>query len=243
MANIGYDDTPILPGSKWRVHGGKRPQPKVVTSGDKPGDAPSDAVVLFDGKDASKWVGRDGAAAQWTVKDGIMEVNPKAGDIQSKEHFGDCQIHVEWMAPSVIKGESQGRGNSGVFLMGKFEIQVLDCYNNLTYPDGTTGGIYGQYPPLVNACRKPGEWQVYDMFFEVPRFDGKKLVSPAYVTVVYNGILIHHRQAIMGPTGHKTLSSYDNPLPAEGPLRLQAHGDLVCYRNIWVRPLKGYDAE
>jgi hypothetical protein len=172
-----------------------------------------------------------------------MEVKPGTGDIRTKEHFGDCQFHIEWAAPSEVKGDSQGRGNSGVFLMGRFEIQVLDCYDNLTYPDGNTAAIYGQYPPLVNACRKPGEWQTYDIFFEAPRFDGDKLVSPAYVTVVHNGILVHHRQEIMGPTGHRNVSSYSAPLPSEGPLSLQDHGDLVRYRNIWVRPLKGYDEE
>ncbi|MFC1718389.1 DUF1080 domain-containing protein [Candidatus Poribacteria bacterium] len=241
MASVGYDDTPMIPGQKWRVHDGKRPQPRIITPGASAGEAPSDAIVLFDGKDASKWVGRDGADVEWTVADGVMETKPRTGDIQTRDSFGDCQYHIEWAAPSEVKGDSQGRGNSGVFLMGKFEIQVLDCYDNPTYPDGNTAAIYGQYPPLVNACRKPGEWQTYDIFFEVPRFEGGKLVSPAYVTVVHNGVLVHHRQAIMGPTGHKNVSSYDNPLPSEGPLRLQDHGDLVRYRNIWVRPLKDYD--
>lgn len=246
MANIGYDDTPFLPGSKWRVHDGKRPQPRVVTPGtfstqDQPGIPPSDAIVLFDGKDASKWIGRDGGPIKWKIEDGAMEVVPGTGDIQTKDHFGDCQLHVEWAAPSIVKGEGQGRGNSGVFLMGLYEIQVLDCYNNITYPDGTTAAIYGQYPPLVNACRKPGEWQTYDIFFVAHRFDGDKLVSPAYVTVVHNGILVHHYQALLGPTGHRNLPSYSSPLPPVGPLRLQDHGDLVRYRNIWIRILKGYD--
>lgn len=246
MASIGYDDTPMLPGSKWRVHDGRRPQPKVVTPGtfstqDVPGIPPSDAIVLFDGKDTSKWVGRDGGPIKWKVENGAMEVSPGTGDIETKDHFGDCQLHIEWAAPTVVKGESQGRGNSGVFLMGRYEIQVLDCYNNLTYPDGTTAAIYGQYPPLVNACRKPGEWQTYDIFFVAPRFEGEKLVSPAYVTVVHNGILVHHHQAIMGPTGHRIVASYTTPHPPTGPIRLQDHGDLVRYRNIWIRLLKGYD--
>ncbi len=247
MANIGYDDTPMLPGSKWRVHDGTRPQPRVVTPGTQSsqsaaGEAPSDAIVLFDGKDLSKWSGRDGEA-KWKVENGYMEAIGRTGNIQTKEQFGNCQLHLEWAAPSEVKGDSQGRGNSGVFLMGKYEIQVLDGYNNPTYADGITAAIYGQYPPLVNACRKPGEWQTYDIFFVVPRFDGQKLVSPAYATIVHNGILVHHHQEILGPTGHRSLSSYDQPHPPTGPLMLQDHGDPVRYRNIWIRPLKGYDEQ
>jgi hypothetical protein len=139
-----------------------------------------------------------------------------------------------------VKGSSQGRGNSGVFLMGRYEIQVLDGYDNITYADGITASIYGQYPPLVNACRKPGEWQTYDIFLVEARFDGEKLVSPAYVTVVHNGVLVHHHQEIMGSTGHRNLSSYKGPY-SKGPLRLQDHGDLVRYRNIWIREIKGCD--
>ncbi len=240
--NVGYDDTPFLPGSKWRVHDGTRPQPRIVTPGDKPGDPPSDAIVLFDGKDVSKWMASDGGEAKWKVENGAMEVT-RTGNIQTREHFGDCQLHIEWAAPAEVKGESQGRGNSGVFLMGKYEIQVLDGYNNITYADGITAAIYGQYPPLVNACRKPGEWQTYDIFFVAPRFDGDKLVSPAYVTVVHNGVLVHHHQEIMGPTGHRILASYDTPHGPEGPLVLQDHGDPVRYRNIWIRPLKGYNEQ
>jgi len=245
--HIGYDDTPMLPGSKWKVHDGTRPQPRIVTPGTfstqkKPGQPPSDAIVLFDGKDSSKWVGRDGGPIQWKVEGGVMEVT-RTGDIETKEHFGDCQLHIEWAAPAEVKGESQGRGNSGVFLMGRYEIQVLDGYNNVTYADGITAAIYGQYPPLVNACRKPGEWQTYDIFFVAPRFEGEKLISPAYATVVHNGVLVHHHQELLGPTGHRTLSSYKEPHPPKGPLRLQDHGDPVRYRNIWVRPLKGYDEQ
>lgn len=242
---IGYDDTPMLPDSKWRVHDGTRPQPKIVTPGtfstqEKPGLPPSDAIVLFDGKDASRWMGGDGGPIKWKVENGYMEVN-RTGNIQTRDHFGDCQLHIEWAAPAEVRGEDQGRGNSGVFLMGRFEIQVLDGYDNITYADGITAAIYGQYPPLVNACRKPGEWQTYDIFFTAPRFEGQNLVSPAYVTVVFNGVLVHHHQEIMGPTGHRSLSSYKTPHGPAGPLVLQDHGDPVRYRNIWYRPLKGYD--
>lgn len=247
-APVGYDDTPMLPGSKWRVHDANRPQPKVVEPGtcstqDKPGQPPSDAIVLFDGQDVSQWIGRDGGEVQWKVKDDAMEVVHEAGNIETREHFGDCQLHVEWAAPAGVEGDSQGRGNSGVFLMGKYEIQVLDSYNNRTYADGHAGAIYGQYPPLVNASRRPGEWQSYDIFFVAPRFEGSKLVSPAYVTVVHNGVLIHHHQAIQGPTGHRIVASYDVPHGPQGPLMLQTHRNPVRYRNIWIRPLKGYDQE
>lgn len=243
--NVGYDDTPVLPGSKWKVHDGNRPQPRVVTPGtestqEKAGEAPSDAAVLFDGLDLSNWASKDGGEAQWKVESGYMEVVPKTGNIRTKEHLGDCQLHVEWAAPAKVKGDSQGRGNSGVFLMGLYEIQVLDCYDNPTYPDGTTAAVYGQYPPLVNACRRPGEWQTFDVIWLGPRFEGEKLVRPAYVTVIHNGILVHHHKELMGPTGHKRLASY-TPQPETGPLVLQDHGDLVRYRNIWCRPLTDYD--
>jgi hypothetical protein len=208
---------------------------------DKPGRPPSDAIVLFDGTDTSRWVGRDGGEVGWKVENGVMEVVPRTGSIVSKDEFGDCHLHIEWAAPAEVKGSSQGRGNSGVFLMSKYEIQVLDSYDNITYADGHTGAIYGQYPPLVNASRGPGEWQTYDIFFVAPRFDGDKLVSPAYITVIHNGILIHHHQAIQGPTGHKIVANYDTPHGPTGPIMLQDHGDLVRFRNIWVRPIEGYD--
>jgi hypothetical protein len=235
--SVGYNDTPILPDSEWHVHDGDRPQPAIVTPGTQEslGGAPSDAVVLFDGSDTSKWVGRDGEV-QWKVEDGYMEVT-RTGDIKTKDSFGNCQLHIEWASPSEVKGESQGRGNSGVFLMDRYEIQVLDGYDNITYADGITAAIYGQYPPLVNACRKPGEWQTYDIIFIGPRFDGNELIQPAYATIIHNGVLVHHHQAVLGPTGHRSLSSYSQPHPPEAPLRLQDHGDLVRYRNIWIRPI------
>jgi hypothetical protein len=244
MAKFGYEDTPFLPGSKWRVHDGNRPQPPVVTPGKTFGEPPSDAVVLFDGTDLSKWRSvRDGGPAGWKVENGYMEVVPGTGDIQTVEEFGDCQLHLEWMAEFPPKAEGQGRSNSGVFLMGRYEIQVLDCYQNTTYPDGITAAVYGQYPPLVNACKPPGEWQTYDIIWIAPRFsDDGKLIRPAYLTVFHNGVVVHYHTPLLGPTGHRILPKYQ-PHPPVGPLRLQDHGDRVRYRNIWYRPLRGYDGE
>ena len=243
MANIGYDDTPFLPKpySQWRVHDGRRPQPTIVTPGTTNADAPSDAVILFDGTDLSNWQKASGGQPEWTVENGYMQVTPRTGDIVTKSQFGDCQLHLEWAAPAEVKGESQGRGNSGVFLMGLYEVQVLDGYDNQTYADGITGAIYAQFPPRVNACRQPGEWQTYDIVFEAPKYDGNNLVSPAYLTVFLNGILLHNRQPAHGPTGHRNLSSYDNAHGPAGPLKLQDHGDLVRFRNIWMRQVKVYD--
>ncbi len=242
--SLGYSDTPIIPGQKWHVHDGDRPQPRVITpptesTQDKPGKPSSDAVVLFDGSSLAPWQGRDGAT-KWKLENGYMEVVPGTGNIYSTEKFGSCQLHVEFAEPTVIKGAGQGRGNSGVFLMRMYEIQVLDCYNNPTYPDGTTAGIYGQYPPLVNACRAPGQWQSYDIIWEAPKFEAGKLVKPAFVTVMHNGLVVHHRQELQGPTQHRQLASY-TPHDPVGSLELQDHGDLVRYRNIWYRPLRSYD--
>ena len=241
QAPVGYENTPMLPDSRWRVHDGKRPQPKVIPPGEEPGQPPSDALVLFDGQGLSKWVGRDGGDVKWIVEGNVLEVAPKTGDIQTREDFGDCHLHIEWATPADVMGDSQGRGNSGVFLMGMYEIQVLDSYDNVTYADGQAAAIYGQYPPLVNASRKPGEWQTFDIFFVAPRFEGERLASPAYVTVIHNGILVHHHRAFLGPTGHKILPAYDVPHGPLGPIRLQDHGDPVRYRNIWVRPTEDYD--
>ncbi|MBN2451088.1 MAG: DUF1080 domain-containing protein [Lentisphaeria bacterium] len=241
----GYEDTPFIPGSCWRVHDAKRPQPRVVTPGtfstqEAAGTPPSDAVVLFDGRDLSNWVGKDGGPAEWALREGSVEVVPGKGDIRTRMEFGDCQLHVEWREPTEIRGESQGRGNSGVFLMGLYEIQVLDCHDNRTYADGTTGALYGQCPPLVNACRGPGEWQTYDIVWIAPRFAGEKLLSPAYVTVFQNGILLHVMKELQGPTQHRKATEY-KPHPPVGPLKLQDHKDPVRFRNLWYRPLTAYD--
>ncbi len=238
--SIGYSDTSVIPGSKWRVHDGDRPQPRLVTPGGASGSPPSDAVVLFDGSDLTQWIGRDGSDAAWKVESGYMEVNG-TGDISTRAHFGDCQLHLEWATPEEVAGDSQGRGNSGVFLLGLYEIQVLDSFDNRTYADGSASSIYGQYPPLVNASRGPGEWQSYDIVFEAPAWDGDRLVKGAHLTVIHNGIVVHHRQRAVGPTGHRDLANYDTPHAVTGPLQLQDHGDPVRFRNIWMRRLTGYD--
>jgi hypothetical protein len=245
---VGYSDTPIIPGQKWRVHDIDRVHPKQVAPGTESsqaqaGKAPSDAIVLFDGHDLSKWDAvKNGkiAAPGWKVENGYMEVVAGAGMLLSKEKFGTAQYHVEWTSPTEIKGNSQGRGNSGFFLMDKYEIQVLDSWNNLTYADGQASAIYGQWPPLVNAARKPGEWQTYDIVFEAPQFSGDKVVRPAYVTVLHNGVLTHNHQELIGRTIHRAVGKYEAHQPEE-PVSLQDHGDKVRYRNIWVRRISGYD--
>jgi len=229
---LGYDDTPLLPGGKWRVHDVNRPRPAVITPG--VGTAPpSDAEVLFDGTDLSKWVD-----PKWIVRDGYMEVVDGAGSLNTREKFGDIQLHVEWAAPAKIEHKSQDRGNSGIMLMGRYEIQVLDSYENPTYADGQAASIYGQFPPPVNASRKPGEWQAYDIVFEAPKFDGGTLVKPAYVTLFQNGVVMHNRQELLGDTPHAKLGTY-KPHGAEESLQLQNHHTAVRYRNIWVRKLNG----
>ncbi|MFZ0427493.1 MAG: DUF1080 domain-containing protein [Acidobacteriota bacterium] len=247
--DLGFDDTPYLPGGKWRVHDSKRPRPTVITPGtcstqDQPGRPPSDAIVLFDGKDLSQWQNLTAEGklqpAAWKVADGYMEVVGGTGSLVTKQKFGDCQLHIEWASPAEVKGNSQGRGNSGVILMGHYEIQVLDTYDNLTYADGGASAMYGQFPPLVNACRKPGQWQTYDIIFEAPKFDGDKVVKPAYVTVLHNGVVVHNHQAFIGAMVWRQLATY-HPHPAEEPLMLQDHGNPVRYRNIWIRSIGTYN--
>ena len=243
----GYEDTPVLPGGRWRVHDPHRPAPAVVqpptfSTQAEAGRPPGDAVVLFDGTDLAAWAGRDGSAAAWRlVPGGAMEVVPRTGDIRSREAFAACQLHVEWRAPTEITADSQGRGNSGVFLLGLYEVQVLDSYDNPTYADGAAGAVYGQHPPLVNACVPPGHWHVYDIVFEPPLYDGGELRSPAHMTVLHNGLVVQHRRALQGPTQHRALASYAEPHGPAGPVVLQDHGDRVQFRNIWVRPLGGED--
>lgn len=237
-ASLGYSDTPVLPGSEYHVHDGERPQPRVVTPGVGT-QAPSDAKILFDGVHLRDWEGKDGPA-RWKLEAGYMEVAPGTGNIRTRDKFGDMQLHLEFASPTVVKGNGQGRGNSGVFLMGIYEIQVLDNYYNPTYADGTVGAVYGQFPPLVTAIRMPGEWNTYDIAWKAPVFEGERLVSPAVVTVLLNNTVVHHAVTLRGETNHKVVTTY-KAHPAKGPLELQDHGDYVRYRNIWVRELKGYD--
>jgi hypothetical protein len=229
LQGVGYDDTPVLPGQPWRVHDAARPNPPVVAPG-RDGAPPSDAIVLFDGTDAAAWSG-----GPWDVRDGALVVNGK-GTIETKEHFGDLQLHLEWAAPADVQSESQGRGNSGVFLMGRYEVQVLDSFDNTTYADGQAAAMYGQHPPAVNACREPGAWQTYDLVFEAPRFDGDALVAAARLTLFHNGVLVHHARPFLGATAHKQVATYAAH-PAEGPIALQDHGNPVRFRNVWVRRL------
>jgi len=220
------------------------PQPKVVTPGNATTDAamsaPSDAIVLFDGKDLSQWKSaNDDGDANWSVHDGIFTVNKKAGDILTKKEFGDFQLHLEWKVPENIKGESQARGNSGVYLQDKYEIQILDNYNNATYVNGFAASVYKQSPPLVNPIRKPGEWNVYDIIYTAPTFtkDGRYRTYPT-VTVIFNGVLVQNNTVIVGTTEY---IGFPKVIPHEkGPLRLQAHGDAsdpISFRNIWIREL------
>jgi hypothetical protein len=236
--DLGYDDTPILPGLPFHVHDPQRPHPPVVTPSAQSGGAPSDAVILFDGKDLSQWEQR--GRGNWKIAGGYLEVTPNAGDLATKQKFGDAQLHVEWAAPVEIRGNSQNRGNSGIFLQGLYEIQVLDSYNNPTYADGQAGALYGQWPPLANAARKPGEWQSYDIVFEAPVFKDGVVLKPASATVFLNGVLLHNHKELMGPTVHRQLAKY-GAQAAEDSLVLQDHQQPVRYRNIWIRRLGRYD--
>ncbi len=211
------------------------PEPQVISPG-IPSAMPTDSIVLFDGNDLSKWTGRNGAA-EWTVANDAFTVKPGTGDISTVDSFRDVQLHIEWRTPTAIVGESQGRGNSGVFLMERYEVQVLDSYQNRSYSNGQAGSIYKQYMPLVNASRRPGEWQTYDIIFMAPRFasDGS-LKQPATITVLHNGVLVQNHVSLKGPTVFRGQPKYE-PHATKAPLQLQDHSNLVSYRNIWLREL------
>lgn len=212
------------------------PEPKAIKPG-KDKTPPSDAIVLFDGSNLDKWESAKEGPAAWTVKNGTFTVKPKTGDIRTKQKFNDFQLHVEWRAPEVIKGEGQGRGNSGIFLQGLYEVQVLDSYNNRTYANGQAGSVYKQTIPLANPLNPPGEWQAYDIIYTAPRFkeDGS-VETKAYVTVLINGVLVQNHTEIQGPTVYIGKPEYKAHGP--GPVQLQDHGDLVSYRNIWIREIE-----
>lgn len=224
----------------------KVPPPPIVTPGtcstqETPGLPPSDAIVLFNGTDLSNWTStKQGEPTKWIVEDGAMMPTKDSGYIRSKQEFGSCQLHVEFQTPAQVEGDGQGRGNSGVFLMGRYEIQVLDSYNNTTYFDGQCAAIYGRKPPLVNACRKPGEWQTYDIIFHRPVFSGKRVKERARFTVFHNGVLVHDNYELSGGTGWRGPHAVTHYVPHgdKGPIELQDHGNPVKFRNVWVRELK-----
>ena len=231
-----YPDAPIIPGSTYTVHDTTRPQPRKVESGGFVSvKAPSDAKVLFDGTNTDAWKGK------WKVEDGILIASPKP--LKTKEEFGDCQLHLEYRIPAGREVDGQKGGNSGVFLMGKYEIQVMESHTNETYPDGQAGAIYGQFPPLVNPATPQGEWQSYDIIFKAPVTENGEVVTPAQVTVLFNGVVVQAAKDLQGPTVHQKTASYPKDLPAKGPLLLQWHGDPIEYRNIWIRDLGDDDQQ
>lgn len=243
----------MIPGTKWHVHDSERPRPPVVTPGatfSHLAPPPGDAVVLFDGKDVSKWSDRNGADAKWILKDGALESVRGTGMIRTRDKFTDFQLHLEFATPAKVEGSSQGRGNSGVMINGMYEVQVLDSYENPTYADGQAAALYGQHPPLVNASKPPGEWQTYDIVFESPRWNpAGELVKKAAVTVIHNGVVVQHRREYFGRTDgiggipHKSLGSYGAPHAPAVFIELQDHNNPVRFRNIWVRELKLTEAE
>ncbi|MGC4016935.1 MAG: DUF1080 domain-containing protein [Luteolibacter sp.] len=229
-------NTPQLPGVPYVVHDGTRPQPPIVApAGVVNSKPPGDAKILFDGTSTDAWT-NGGKPAEWKIQDGAL-IAGKPGDLQTKESFGPIQLHLEWRQPADRPVNGQGGGNSGVFLMGLFEIQVLQSNNNKTYPDGQATALYGQLPPLANACPPQGEWQSYDIAFEPPVSENGKVVKPAKVTVMHDGVFTQNGELFLGPTQYRKLGSYTENTPSTGPIKLQFHGDPVEYRNIWVRPL------
>lgn len=242
LAPEGFTDTPMQPNGKWHVHDPARPLPPVVTPGktfSHLAPPPSDAIVLFDGKDFSKWAG-DKGDVQWKLENGYMETT-KTGRIRTKDEFGDFQLHLEFATPTEIKGKGQGRGNNGVNIWGRYEIQILDSFQNDTYADGGCASLYGQYPPRVNASQPPGEWQTYDIVWEGPRWDeAGNLVRKGSATVFHNGVCVHNKQELWGNTNWKTVGNYNRPQPPKGTLELYEHGNPVRFRNIWIRPLGEY---
>jgi hypothetical protein len=222
--------------SDWIAHDMSQPRPPVVTPGHTPSDPPSHAIVLFDGTDLSQWLSPKNGPAEWKVKNGYMEVTPETGYIRTKKAFGSCHLHIEWATPADVEGNGQDRGNSGIFLMSTYELQILDSYNNVTYADGQAAALYGRKPPTVNACRPPGQWQSYDIVFHRPIFKDGKVVKKATFSVFHNGVLVHDHYELQGGTdwrGPHAVSEYE-PHPDKLPLLLQDHDCPVRYRNIWL---------
>lgn len=244
LAEGGFYGDPPDKTHPWAIHDMNRPQPVRVEPGtfssqEVPGTPPSDAVILFSGKpeEIEKWISdKNGEPTKWVVKDSVLQCVPGSGYIRTKEEFADCQLHIEWSAPSKVEGNSQGRGNSGVFLMGAVEVQVLDNYNNPSYPDGMASSIYGINPPMANPLRAPGEWQTYDIIFRKPVFKDGQEIDPGYITVFVNGVLTQDHTPLEGGGGHMRRSK-PKAFPEKGPLKIQDHGNPVRFRNIWYRPL------
>jgi hypothetical protein len=231
---FGYKDTPVQPWSKFHVHDPDRPAPPRVTppapAAARPQSPPSDAVVLFNGQDLSAW-----QPTKWQVVDGCLIATE--GPMATKQEFGDCQLHVEWAVPTEPADSIWNRGNNGIFLLGSIEVQIFDSYDTKIYPDGQAAAIYAQTPPLVNACRKPGEWETYDILFTAPKFtESGEVAAPARITMLHNGVLVHLNQEIYGNTPHAGLASYAGVKP-RGPLALGAHQCPVRFRQLWIRPL------
>ena len=234
----GYTDTPLIPGSTWRVHDKTRPQPKIVEPGigDLGATPPADAIVLFDGNNLDQWVRADGQPIEGGIKDGAVDIMA-TGNIRTKQEFGDFQLHIEWRTPEIKEGfDRMNQGNSGVFAMELFEIQIIESNASYVYADGNAGAIYGQFPPLVNPARKPLEWQSFDLFFTAPRFDGETLKSPAIITLLFNGVLVQNHKKVLGAVRHKVVPA-PYPVKETGSLMLQDHKSPVEFRNIWIRPL------
>lgn len=235
------DDAQTQPNNYWKIHDMGRPRPPIISGAKQPGQPPSDALILFNGKDLSVWQSEDGGPAKWQVKNGYVEIVPGTGSLVTSQAFGDCQFHVEWLVPSSIMGVGQGGGNSGIYFMRKYEVQVLQSYKNDTYPDGQAAAIYGQNPPLVNASRPPDQWQSYDIIFRRPRFDESgKLLEPAIATVFHNGVLVQDHFEMLGPTAWQENPPYEAHADRL-PLHLQDHGDPLRFRNIWLRELERYE--
>lgn len=244
---IGYSDTPVIPGTTWKVHDIDRPRPEAVKPGDLPGQPPADAIVLFDGKNTDAFLSQKKDAkgkptgemipCVWKIENGELLV--AGGDVWTKESFASCQYHIEWKSEPHTKGNSQKKGNSGTFFMDRYETQMLDNDNNPTYADGMTGGVYGQTPPLVNAVKKAGDWQTYDIIFTAPKLENGKVVEPAYITTFVNGVCVQVHTKIMGPTKHKNITDYSGTFPEAAPIRIQDHVNdpPVRLRNIWIRKL------
>lgn len=233
FAYAGYQDTPQIPGTPFRVHQQDRPQPPYVipdSHRENPGrPAPTDATVLFDGTSLEQF-----QQSAWQLKEGVLVAGQ--GSLLTQAAFGNCQLHIEWRAPAPPQGKPSNMGNSGVFFMGLYELQIYDSFSSKIYADGSAAAIYGQTPPLVNACLRPGQWQSYDVIFTAPVFEGSKLIAEGRITVLHNGVLVHDHTKILGPTGHRVALPY-KPHAPHLPLMLQGHGNPVEFRNIWIRKL------